>query len=505
MSDDNVIPFGKYKQVEDQDPDWAKAKEARLRELKRKQDRAAARKALSERIRTLKPSIDERERIAKRLGALYSELKKAGLRGVIGPIFEEAGIGHREDSSKRLRRYIIPAGESGNPKMLSASLPEYERLAAGIAQALQYDADTVVLDVLRDFSSDVLGSAPSNETDYGTVAIMLNEMCNAISRRYRLKDAFSKAASWGIGADSEGRWKPEIVIARFHPANLPMEKWIAREDGIPELKLMLPSVELHCARYHIPVRATLRGASPEVGDQRLTDPDYWDANISTYGEANGIFLSADHTVYIGFAPDPSMSAIGVLWESVDLVPLIGDKPPFEIQSVSRGWYTFRSTLSDGTDEVNAFKIDEPRIAEQGVVATLLAFQDAIEGYSAFRIRGITPLSLAEMFAKADSLSMDTNFDFEKTVIWGGDWEDMVLEDRVVQSHSPSRTVAAAIERNLAFAPLPERLDTLVEEKVVTFKSALDSYVNGFTEPFLKAADPLLDQWRSESNEAEPSK
>jgi hypothetical protein len=97
--------------------------------------------------------------------------------------------------------------------------------------------------------------------------------------------------------------------------------------------------------------------------------------------------------------------------------------------------------------------------------TFLAFQDAIEGYPAFRIRGITPLSLADVFAKSDSLSNETNFDFEKTVIWGGDLK-------------------------IGWCSL--------------IKSALDSYIDGFTQPFLKTADSLCEQWRNESSEAEPS-
>ena len=506
MSDDNVIPFPKYKSVVDQAPVHARANQSRLREVQRKQEIAAARKALSERIRTLKPSMDQRERVARRLGNLYSELKKdTGLRGVIGPIFEEAGIGRKEESSKRLRRYIIPVGEDGDRKMLSASLPEYERLAEAFARKLRRDADAVVLEVLREFSNDGQNSAlSSNEASYNTVAILLDEMCNAISRRHRLKDAFLKAANWGIGADGEGHWKPEIAIDRFHPVNLPMETWIARGNGCPELRLMLPSVELHGARYAIPIRPTLQGASLEAGEQDLSNPDYWDANICAHGEGDGIFLNVDHTVYVGFAPDQSMSAIGVLWESMDVLPLIGDRPPFGFRSIGREWYTFRSILPDGSDEVNAFKVDEHRIDERGREATLLALQDAVEGYAAFRIRRTTPLSLAEVFAKSDSLSEQTNFDFERTVLWGGNWEDMVLDNEVVQSHSPSRTVAAAIERNLAFAPLPERLDTLLEQKVVAFRSDLDSYSSKFIEPFLKAADSLLEQWRSEPSETEPT-
>ncbi len=515
MSDDNVVPFPKqYNLPSTPDPRRAEKAEKAREHAIRREERARERKRLSDRLMACRKADSiVRVTVAKRLGELYAAVKRVGIRGVLGEVFREAGLQNETtDSSKRRVRYVVLPGETPNSKLLSSNLQKYERLADALAKALGRESDEVFMEVFQGIFPDEFPVREfADQEIYDHVSFMLNTICTGISRKHNLQAAFKLATRWAIGIGADNQWEPTVPVLQFGSDNMPLDYWIHDAD-CGYVANMIPSVKLsgRC-NYSISVIATLHGLCVSNQDSRAPESIVdWTAIARAYGTAPAE-IHVKHNVYLVVLPGSSSAPIAALLERYDIDPLIGDARPYSFQSNDSNWYTFRSVLPNGTEEINAFQIDDSRLASVDQPKVRQALKKFLDHEGRFRIRKLTPSTLMDSYDHFDCELVDFGFGsgpgYDSIALWhgtDGTFENPRSIPEDLPSFAPSRSMAAVIERNIAHAPINARLDGLLEQQILQFKTSLDAYISTRRKSFAEATKSILEHWLAENQASNPA-
>jgi hypothetical protein len=264
-----------------------------------------------------------------------------------------------------------------------------------------------------------------------------------------------------------------------------LDHWRSDEDnGV--IDGMLPKVALVDWTLDIPVRATSKGV-PGNGHA----PDgvaFWMRSAADHG-MEPTQIRVTHSIELAIVPGPSGRPIPAFLERYKTQ--IGDIP-LKWRSIGEGYFVF-TWETDDIHEHNALLLDIELIDPNSVPWMRRAMREAADGDGASRLRTLSSQSMADILSTEEASAIERSYDRYVNQQPSG-LDHLLEEDAFQPSHSPSRTVAARIERNLAFLPPEERPDVLLERAAISFHNKVEKYERKMRNAYAQAADSALECW-----------
>jgi len=448
--------------------DEAEAREAGLRMA------LLRRSALVERARDLinaAPKVEPKQRavLARNLYAILKPLLKQ--KG-IGEVFEAAGINHGERSSRRLPRYAVaPDAVEQDWKGLAAKAKEYMDIAVAAAARLGQDPDVAVLMLVSGTAYD---PSPSKATDGNTrpdwayhLHGVIREIADRIVSRQNLAWYFRFVRDQDVCVNTDGSmdanaWPVASLIdymADFY--------WTNDDDfriapALPRVSLF---EEIHDGAITIEAcSVAFRNWGPDGVD--------WQSMADLHGTER-IYLTRVRTVDLCIAPigsDAAPVAAFMIRHSLRVGFQDGSYADIFLprQPTESGWIQYRSGSGD-EHLAHGFRFTDPKDHQALVSGPLETHQAYGEGLTYWE--SVSPKACHDVLGHAHI--PDGGGDRACTVFF----EDRKSDIEVV-SEAPARTVAGAIQRNLAYAAVEERLHVQLDRnarKLVETARALEAH------------------------------
>lgn len=397
-------------------------------------------------------------------------------RHSVAEVFQE-GIGAtKEESTKRRGRFARAKNDLKTP--LAANGKQWVNLARAVGRILNGESRAIL--ALVQGSSFVRSNAPLLSTsdlreESAKTAEYLEEIATWVIRRNNLVSYFETLTHGSYSINAGGVFFPDRWVFSADPTQLVEDDYLYDE---PYILPAIPKVPLYTENIPIPAR----GTKSSVG-QLNDDPNIWEALAMKDGYEE-FDVTIQSSLSLGICPlDNSARPLAVFINearSLEL-PVWGQIVKTNGNTRRAGdWILFPHSAGN-TEEWSAVTFcPQTHLQHQAV--------KAFEKFALFRVSPATCLRFLATYC----YEIDVHFDdIEFTT--GEELEEHVTA-------APSRTVLAALQRNLAYKDDKYKISSKLDENAAKLARVLELRREEECEKFSSTMAQIRERWRKSDTE-----